>query len=210
MSDHLNRFATTANFITIGRLLLLVPLFICLRRGSAGHGNFWALFIMGLALLSDMLDGLIARLFKQESNWGRILDPVADKLWIGFLALFLAMPWREHPLPWWFLALILLRDLAIVGGASYAYWRTGAVMAANWLGKVAMVIAALTLISYTIYETTSEVFLVRPEALIWLTTLLILLSGIGYAYRLRIVLTDAERRARMARQSPPLKIRPTR
>lgn len=207
MPASLNRFATTANFITIGRLLLLVPLFIFLRQGRDGNGNFWALVVMGVALLSDMLDGLIARLFHQESNWGRILDPIADKLWIGFLALFLALPWREHPLPWWFLALILLRDVAIVAGASYAYWRTGAVMAANWLGKAAMVVAALTLISYTIYETTSEVFLVQPETLILLTTALIVLSGIGYAYRLRIVLTDAERRSRIARQSPPLKVR---
>ena len=187
------KFLTLANLISLGRLLLLFPLFVFLRDGNREHGNSWALLIMGIALFRDMLDGMIALMLKQISDWGKVLDPIADKLWINFLGLFLAMPWREHPLPWEFYTLIVVRDIAIVGGAFYAYRRTGLVMASNMFGKVTMVAEALTLIAYTVYWQPTFAPWFRPELLAWIVTVMILASGIAYSLRLRDLLADYSR-----------------
>jgi hypothetical protein len=91
-----HRLWTLANILSIGRLLLLWPLFVYLRQGK--DANWYAMAVMGAALLTDMLDGLIARHFHQESDWGKVLDPLADKVWIGCLAVFLAVARPAAPL----------------------------------------------------------------------------------------------------------------
>ncbi len=184
----MGRLFTFANVISVGRLLLLIPLFIFLRKGEQESGNFWAMVVMAVALFSDLLDGLIARLLHQESQWGKILDPIADKTWIGCLAIFLAMPWRDHPLPWQFLVLLLVRDAAIVGVAYYVYRKLGVVMKSSWPGKVTMVAEAVTLISYTIYVVDDGVPWFKPEFAVWLTTFLIFYSGGYYAANLHRLL----------------------
>ncbi len=191
MTDPAKRLYTVANALSFGRLLLLIPLFVFLRQGKDGNGNLWAIGVMGAALLTDWLDGLIARHFRQVSDWGKVLDPLADKIWIGFLALFLAMPWREHPLPLGFFLLLIVRDLAIVGTAIYVYRRIGTILTSNWFGKVAMVAEAMTLLWYTVYWTHPAMPALSPAALMWVTTLLIVISSVSYIYRLRAVLAAA-------------------
>ena len=201
-------FLTLANAISLARLLLLFPLFFFLRHGDREHGNAWALFIMGIALLTDMLDGLIARRLKQVSEWGKVLDPLADKLWINFLGLFLVMPWREHPLPWQFYALMLLRDVGIVGVAFWAYRRIGRIMPSNMFGKVTMVAEAITLIAYAVYWQPGFASWLRPELLLWIVSVMIIASGLSYTLRLRELLAERPRSARFTDSPPPLKILP--
>jgi CDP-diacylglycerol--glycerol-3-phosphate 3-phosphatidyltransferase len=179
------RFWTPPNILSVGRLFLLVPLFVFLRKGSADNGDFWAMVIMGIALLTDMLDGFIARVFRQESEWGRVLDPLADKTWLGCLAIFLALPWRAHPLPWEFLMMMLVRDVLIVAGAYLVFARTGHVVRSNWLGKIAMIAEALTLISYTYYWKIDPLPWLKPEVFIWITSLLLVASAASYTLRAR-------------------------
>lgn len=197
---------TLPNAISIGRLWLLLPLFAFLHHG--GDENIWALFVMGVALLTDMLDGLIARWLHQESEWGKVLDPLADKAWIGLLSLFLAMPWREHQLPWQFLALILARDVAILIVGYFAYRRLGVVLPANLLGKVTMVVVAVTLISYTVYWTPDFLIIPLPEILMWIASFMILLSGYSYSQRYRSLIAKTTPQTPLARASSPLKVNP--
>jgi len=199
-------FFTLANGISLARLVLLFPLFIFLRHGERDHGNMFALLIMGIALLTDMLDGMIARLMKQVSEWGKVLDPLADKLWINFLGLFLVMPWRDHPLPWQFFALMLLRDVAIVCGAYYAYKRVGHVMPSNMFGKVTMVAEALVLIAYTVYRQPVFAPWLRPELLVWIVSVMIVASGLSYAVRLRELLLESPSSS-YTDSPPPLKVK---
>lgn len=180
-----DRVWTLPNVLSVGRLVLLIPLFIFLRKGREGGGDFWALVIMGTALLTDMLDGFIARVFRQESEWGRVLDPLADKTWLGCLAIFLALPWREHPLPWEFLLVMLVRDVLIVAGAYLVFARTGHVVHSNWMGKLAMLAVAVTLISYTYYWKIDPLPWLSPEVLVWATVLLLAISAISYIVRAR-------------------------
>lgn len=187
------RFLTLANVISIARLLLLFPLFVFLRQGERENGNVWALVIMGIALLTDLLDGMVARLLKQVSEWGKVLDPLADKIWINFLGLFLVMPWRDHPLPWEFFGMILVRDVGIVFAAYYAYRRTGTVLQSNMFGKVTMVAEVVVLIDYTIYWQPALVPWLRPELLVWIVAVMIVASSIAYTLRLRSLLSQHSR-----------------
>jgi cardiolipin synthase len=138
---------------------------------------------MGVALISDLADGLIARWFHIETDWGRVLDPLADKTWLGFLALFLAMPWREHPLPWMFLAILVARDLLIVCGAYFVYRKRGLVMQSSYLGKVTMVVIAATLIAYTVDYHLIFTWL-TPKTLMYTASMFVVLSGLHYFYLL--------------------------
>ena len=185
-SSSKHQFWTVPNMISIGRVLLLIPLFIFLRKGAYEHGNFWALVMMGIALLTDILDGLIARWFHVESDWGRVLDPIADKTWLGCLGIFLALPWRENPLAWGFLVLLLARDLAIVVGSYILYRERGIVLKSNFLGKFAMGLVAATLISYTVYWPSPETSpWINPRMLMLASSTLLLFSGLNYMFRLR-------------------------
>jgi CDP-diacylglycerol--glycerol-3-phosphate 3-phosphatidyltransferase len=204
VNDSSKRLWTLANILSIGRLLLLGPLFFFLRQGK--DGNLWAMGVMCAALLTDLLDGFIARHFHQESDWGKVLDPLADKIWIGFLALFLAMPWRNPPLPWYFLVLLLIRYGLNLSGGWYAYSRTGVILTSNWVGKVTMVCEAMTLIVYTIYM--NDVFeqAIVPDVLMWITIVMMVVSTLAYARRYRAVLSAAHNAAHLSNPSSTINI----
>jgi cardiolipin synthase (CMP-forming) len=90
---------------------LLVPIFVCLQfLGRPGA----ALAVFVVAMVSDVFDGLAARLLNQKSKLGGILDPIADKLLL-FSALICLLP--SHRVPVWLLALIAFRDGMMVVGA---------------------------------------------------------------------------------------------
>jgi cardiolipin synthase len=98
-----------ANLITVGRLLMVVPLvwLIVTERLAAA---FW-LFIA--AALSDAVDGFIAKNFNAQTNLGSYLDPLADKVLLNGIYVALVMgQW----LPVWLAVLVIGRDLLIVGG----------------------------------------------------------------------------------------------
>jgi len=195
-----------ANFVSMGRLLLLAPLFYFLREGETGHGNLWALVIMVAALVSDVVDGFLARALNQVSEWGKVLDPIADKLWICALAAFLSGPWRAHPLPWRFMAIILIRDLSIVSCALWAFRRVGVVMTSTWVGKLTMFFEAITLISFTIYWTPTKLPMPSPYMLMWITVPLIIVSAASYGFRFRTVVKAGARSPSLPNPSPPLKV----
>lgn len=103
---------TVANALTMIRLLL-VPVFVYL---FAVDNREWAFIVFCVAAGTDLIDGTVARLMKQSSRWGAILDPIADKLL--FLATFICMV-IAGVIPLWFFLLALSRDIMIVCGLTY-------------------------------------------------------------------------------------------
>ena len=101
------RALTPANQITILRLVF-VPLFAILEI-SRSYG--WALAVLVAAALSDAVDGLVARVFHEETPLGIALDPIADKLLLG--TAFVVLAFRDV-LPWWVTILVLSRDVVII------------------------------------------------------------------------------------------------
>lgn len=102
-----SRTLTPANQITILRLVF-VPLFAILE---INHHHVWALAILVAAAVSDVVDGLVARVFHGETPLGIALDPIADKLLLGTAFIVLAF---RGVLPWWLTILVLSRDVAII------------------------------------------------------------------------------------------------
>jgi cardiolipin synthase len=103
---------TTANQLTILRMLLIPAFVIQLVYGYPG----WALATFLAAAVTDLLDGLIARIAGQKTDLGAWLDPMADKLLLVTMFVMLTLPDIGSPnrLPLWFTVLVISRDVAIV------------------------------------------------------------------------------------------------
>src|SRR5207237_9101023 len=100
------------NALTIGRLLL-IPVFVALMVRADGGHSWPAGIVFGVAGISDQIDGFLARRWRVESDFGRVFDPLADRLMIdgAVILLFVA----DH-MPWAGLVLVVGRDLALMLG----------------------------------------------------------------------------------------------
>ncbi|HKI93529.1 MAG TPA: CDP-alcohol phosphatidyltransferase family protein [Gaiellaceae bacterium] len=105
--------ARLPNALTVGRLGL-VPVFAALMV-RAGHGHSWpAGIVFGVAGVTDQVDGFLARRWHVESRFGKIADPLADRLMIDAAVILL---FAYDRLPWAGLAVIVARDLVLLAGA---------------------------------------------------------------------------------------------
>jgi cardiolipin synthase len=96
-----------ANVLTAARLVAVIPFAILLA--AAGHHPGWpAAAVFAVASLTDYLDGYLARHADRPSRFGRIVDPLADRLLINMALVLL---WYEDRLPWWLAAPVLGRDI---------------------------------------------------------------------------------------------------
>jgi cardiolipin synthase (CMP-forming) len=107
-SDPADRLLTVPNVLSLLRLAG-VPLFLWLLLGP--HHDLLAVLVLALSGLTDWLDGKLARLLNQSSRLGALLDPAVDRLYT--LSTLLAFGVREV-LPWWVVAVLLGRDLALL------------------------------------------------------------------------------------------------
>ncbi len=120
------------NALTVARLLL-IPIFIALML-SAQNGHSWpAGIVFGIAGVTDQIDGFLARRWGVESQFGRIADPLADRLMIDAAVILLFV--AQH-MPWAGLAVVLGRDLALLLGYR-AVAPQGYELQVNVLGKAA-------------------------------------------------------------------------
>lgn len=135
------RFWTASNVLSITRALLAIP-FVLVMLSDHPDRRWWAVGILALAALTDRLDGDIARRFNQITEWGKILDPLADKIGVAAVAAVLLV---DGSIPLWFLSALVLRDLLILAGGVYIRATKGLVLASNPSGKWAVGIVTLTL-----------------------------------------------------------------
>ncbi len=135
-----SRILTVPNMLTVFRMVL-IPVFVTLLFY---HRFLWALGIFVIAGLTDGLDGLLARRFKQQSQLGTILDPIADKLMLVTAFIVLSMrsifpvPVPSHlPVPFWVTIAVISRDIFIIVGAAAINMTTGfRGFRPSWLGKL--------------------------------------------------------------------------
>ncbi len=138
--------AAVPNLLSITRMALTIPfawVMLAQRPGAA----WWGGALMIIAALTDRLDGLLARRFGLESEWGRILDPLADKIASATVVIVLLLLDR---IPVWFVGAVLGRDALILAGGVALRWTRGAVLPSNETGKWAMGILAATLFTLVV------------------------------------------------------------
>lgn len=125
------RVLTVPNVISASRLLG-VPLFLWLVLGP--EADVWALVVLMVAGATDFLDGWLARKLNQQSELGRLLDPVADRLYILAVVIGLAM---RDVIPWWVALSLPLRDLLLWGLVPLLRTRGYSALPVHFLGKAA-------------------------------------------------------------------------
>ena len=119
---------TTASKITLARVAMIPVFMVVLLMGF----NWAALIIFAVASLTDFVDGYIARHYNQVSDFGKFLDPLADKLLVT-AAMLIFVQWGRMPA--WAVMVVLAREFAVSGLRMVAA-TGGKVLAAGWSGKV--------------------------------------------------------------------------
>ena len=168
-----------ANKITILRVLL-TPIFFGLvlyYKPEQDNLRFIALTVFGIAVLTDAIDGFLARFLKQKTALGRIMDPIADKFLLitSFIALTV---WSGSvKLPLWLPIVVVSRDIIIVIGVVVIFLTNGDIkIAPSILGKLTTFFQMMAIISVLL--------LYKHSAYIWnLAVIFTLVSGIDYVFR---------------------------
>ena len=121
----------TANKLTMLRVLM-IPAFLLVLYMNVPYANYWALVIFAVASITDTLDGYIARHYNQITDFGKFMDPLADKCLVTA-----AMLWFVEigQMPAWALLVVIVREFGVSGLRMVAADK-GRVIAAAWSGKV--------------------------------------------------------------------------
>ncbi len=183
---------TPSNLISIMRAMFVLPAIFCIvasQRDTRLYFLVAAIFVA--AALTDVLDGIIARKTNTVSELGKIVDPLADKIFIGSVVIAMAV---YGLIPLWFIAIILGRDIIILLGGWWAKKKLGIVLPSNYPGKIAVVTVALTLLFMVIRAGISG----NPATLMslivlleWTGVALMAISLIIYGRRLKNLLSAA-------------------
>jgi len=155
------------NLLSILRILMFVPFILLLKN----HQNNWFLVLAFIAIISDWLDGFLARKFNQITELGKVLDPIADKLNTAGIILALSI---YQGLPSWIAIIVIGRDLFILIGALFIFRQKRYVTPSNLLGKFTMFFIAITII----------LFIAKQQTLfdyaLYITLILVIVSFLFY------------------------------
>ena len=181
-----------ANKLTLIRIIL-VPLFlIFMVVEGIPYGTIIASIIFIIASITDKLDGYIARSRNQITNFGKFMDPLADKLLVSAALISLV---ELQFVPAWMAVVIIAREFAVTGLRTIAA-SDGRVLAASWWGKIKTVIQILAIILLLFKANISDsaaltkmvensdlltsFFQYAPEIALGLAVIITIVSGLDY------------------------------
>ncbi len=168
--------AQLPNALTLLRLAL-IPFFVAVYV-SAGDGSSWAAgWIFLVAGITDQVDGFLARRWRVESRFGKLADPLADRLMIDAAVILL---WLEGKLPWPGALVIVLRDVILVGGYRLLMPK-GVELSVSLMGKIATWLLYLSVGILTVVGHETE----WPLWLFWVALGLALLAAAQYVVTAR-------------------------
>jgi len=165
---------TLASKITLIRVAF-IPLYMVFMYQSGGVPGIWmwlGLAVFIIASLTDYIDGQIARRCNQVSDFGKFLDPLADKL-LTIAAMVMFCEWGM--MPGWALMLVLAREFAVTGLRLVAVGK-GKVIAAGWSGKVKTAVTMIGLCVWMAFPT----FDLLGDIVVWTVMVTTVYSGIDY------------------------------
>ncbi len=188
-----NDIFTPSNLISLMRVMFVLPAIFCIIASQNDtHLYFLVAAIFVAAVFTDLLDGIIARRTDTVTELGKIVDPLADKIFIGFVVITMA---AYNLIPIWFIAVILGRDLIILAGGWWAKKKLGVILPSNYPGKIAVITISLTLFLMVIrdgLQGNTDGFLQVIVILEWLSVALMAISLWVYGSRLKSLLAVAK------------------
>jgi len=174
-----DRVLTVSNAISALRVVLVVPIAFLLLSGDPGDRNA-ATWVILLAISTDFFDGYLARRLHQVSELGKVIDPLADKIAVGTIAVLLVL---TNDIPVWYLVTVLARDAIIFAGGMYIRRKKGIIPQSNWPGKVAVTLIAAYMFACMVRQPSLGWL---EDVLLWLSVLMMIVSTANYATRLFI------------------------
>lgn len=163
-----------SNLLSISRIFLLIPIYYLLKQQTSA-GNYLTIAVMLLAAATDFWDGRLARRYHQQTDLGRVLDPLADKICVAAAAILLI---GLRGLPLWYVVLILARDLMILIGGLFLMYKTKQVVESNWAGKITVGGLAVVIMTYTLNIEVVE----RP--FLWISVGMVVISSLFYLIKM--------------------------
>lgn len=173
-----------ANKITLIRVLL-VPVFVIVLFSNMEYSNYIAALIFAIASLTDALDGYIARSRNLVTNFGKFVDPLADKVLVS--AAFISLV-EIGSVPAWVVILIITREFTITGFRILAA-SDGVTIAASSLGKIKTITQLVAIISLLINNYPFNLInFPFDRIMLYVSLFFTILSGIDYLYKNRTAL----------------------
>ena len=171
------RWLNAANLLTTLRLLLVPPIIVAILQGR--HERALILFV--LAAATDALDGMVARSFRQRTQFGAYLDPIADKFLLSGVFLALA---AAKLIPRWLVVTIFGRDLYILTAAGFLLWFTPArnFRPSIW-GKASTFVQVITAVVWITRDAApSSVLDAVSGGILWPCAAFTIWSGVHYTW----------------------------
>jgi len=169
-----------SNILSLMRIALLVPIiaFLHLALNDPIY-NVYAFATMIIAALTDTFDGLLARKLGQITDFGKIIDPVADK--IAFVVILGYLSVTRPAFPAWFFIIAVIRDIVIFSAGWWVKHRHGVLFVSNMLGKTFVTVVALMVFAFVLQDNLNlhAIFL----ALLAISTTLMAASSVSYAIK---------------------------
>ena len=174
------------NKLTLFRVIL-IPFFVffLLAPYFEGYGNYIAVAVFIVASITDFLDGKIARKYNLVTNFGKFMDPLADKLLVSSALICLV---ALNKIPAWVVIVIIAREF-IISGFRLVAADNGVVIAGSYWGKFKTAFQMVTVI-VLILNIPGEVFAVIGTVLIYISLVLTVISLIDYIAKNKDVLKD--------------------
>lgn len=177
------------NVLTMIRLAL-VPVFVITY--AAGHPH-WALVIFCIASFTDFLDGLIARHYHLITSFGKLMDPLADKLMVCSALICLA---THQVFPWIAFAVVAAKELVMICGSAYML-KQGIVVHSNIYGKAAQVSFILAMVLGFFHDDFVTMGNSIDQVVLWIAVVLALIALTDYTIMsLRLLRQRKEENAR--------------
>lgn len=177
----------TPNKLTIARMIIVPFLVIFLLTGWGGEANrYISLTLFVIASVTDWFDGYLARKNNLVTNFGKFMDPLADKLLVCSAMICMIDLKR---LPAWFVIIIIAREF-IISGFRLIAAENGIVIAANYWGKFKTASQMIMIILLILHF--DGIFVILEQIFIWLSLALTIISLITYIWQNRTVLSMQE------------------
>lgn len=177
----------TPNKLTVGRMILVPFLVLFLLTGWGGEANrYISLAIFIVASVTDWFDGYLARKNHLVTNFGKFMDPLADKLLVCSAMICLI---ELNRLPAWIVIVIIAREF-IISGFRLIAAENGVVIAANYWGKFKTVSQMIMIILLLLHF--NGIFVILEQIFIWLSLALTVISLMTYIWQNRSVLSMQE------------------
>ena len=201
MSDTQKQKMNLPNKLTLLRVVMIVPFVLCLLAshqkwqflgGAADYLEYVALLIFVLASLTDLIDGKLARKYNLVTNFGKFMDPLADKLLVCAAMIVLVEMGR---IPSWVVIVIISREF-IISGFRLIASDNGVVIAASYWGKFKTTFQMLMICMMIVMDT--PLFAGVPASagitygVMWIALVLTVVSLIDYLVKNRSVLKDVK------------------